>query len=335
MTTEETQPHSPKYDPRADSRAHLIDSAQRSTHDALEGWNDDNQMRVALAPMAVEFLGKAVLWSKNPVLVAPENNESALLKLANDQPDIRAKGIRTIGLKSVLRRVGEVTGALSVPQSRLDRMADVRNGAVHVGSGEESRLVLLDCLAVIDEFLARLELEQREFYGSYAELVTELLDTQKSEIARRVSLKRVKARQRLNRYEEEHGLPAFERWRQGLEDERWAKFDFRPYGENAAEIDCPECGSIGLLVGELDGSIEVDWDVERDEEGGWRGIPMPYLQMTMRPYSFECNVCKLNLSDVEELTEVDLPAAQYEVEIESLHPDFDPEDYERRMFIDE
>lgn len=335
VSTEKSQPPSPKSDPRAESRAHLIDSAQQWTHDALEGWNDDNHMRVALAPMAVELLGKAVLWSKNPVLLVPENNESALLKLASDQPDVRVKGLRTVGLKAVLRRVGEATGALSVPPARLDRIADVRNGAVHVGSGEEARLVLIDCLTIIGEFLLRLELDQGDFYGANADLVATLLDKQKSEIARRVSLKKVRARQRLTRYEEEHGLAAFERWKQGLEDERWASFAFRPYGENAAQIDCPECGSLGLVVGELDGSIEQDWDVERDADGGWVGVPSPYVQMTLRPDSFVCNVCRLDLGDVEELAEAGMPVAQYDVEPENLHPDFDSYEFARRYLYDE
>ncbi|MFF2495365.1 hypothetical protein [Agromyces sp. NPDC058064] len=324
----------PERDRRTESQALLIESSRQLAHDSLEAWAEENSTRVAFASIAVELLGKAVLWSKNPVLLVPENDEGSLLKLAGDQPDIYATGLKTIGLKVVLRRAGEVTGALSVPGTRLTRMINVRNGAVHVGAGTDARHVLLDCLTVLREFVARLGLDEAAFFGAYAELVSTLVDTQKTEIARRVSLKRVQARNRLDRRANDLGEVAYAQTNRALEDRRWG-FAFRLSGEGFAQFECPECKFMGILRGELDGSEEVDWDVEKTGDGEWEHIPSVYLQPTFAPGAFHCSVCQLRLSDIEELAEAGLPSAQYDVEDENLHPDFDLNEFAQWFYVGE
>jgi hypothetical protein len=155
------------------SETGLITGAQRWVCEALDAWSEDDQAKVALmAPMAVELLGKATLWRANPVLLVQLNDrhETSLFLLAT-RPDLAAKGIKTIGLQSVLGRLIKLLGNLPVAKERRDRLVDVRNGAVHVGSGDESRYVLLDCLAVVGVLLDRLGIERKSFFGSRTDTV--------------------------------------------------------------------------------------------------------------------------------------------------------------------
>src|SRR3546814_19563889 len=78
--------------------------------------------------MAVEHLGKAVLWHKNPVLLVQldEKDESSLFSLATN-PHL-GPAIRTITLRAVLHRTEKVMdGPPPLLQQRKDRMVNVRN----------------------------------------------------------------------------------------------------------------------------------------------------------------------------------------------------------------
>jgi hypothetical protein len=164
-------------DGKATSEAGLIAGAQRWISAALDAWSEDDLAKVALmAPLAVELLGKATLWRENPVLLVQlnERHEATLFLLAT-RPDLAVKGVRTIGLQVVLGRLIRLLGDLPVAKERRDRMVDVRNGAVHVGSADESRYVLLDCLAVVSVLLERLGGDRREFFGSHIHAVDALL----------------------------------------------------------------------------------------------------------------------------------------------------------------
>ena len=318
-------------DRRAESQTKLIESARDRIRDVLEAWTDEKHGRVSYAPIAVEHLGKALLWSKNPVLVADPASEDSLLMLAGDDPSIDSKNLRTIGLHVVLRRVGSLTGALSVPKTRLTRMTNVRNGAVHVGSVADPKLVLQDCLTVLGELIQRLGLDDEGFYGEHADLVVWVADAKKSELAARVDLKRRQARKRLERRNDDLGEAAFERTNQALADGRWSTTATAM--ESYADEICPECGYVGLLLGELDGRDEVDIDVSRGDDGDWEESANLYVQLTFTPSSFQCAVCRLRLIDIEELAESGLPAAGFDIEPDRLHPDFDINEFDHKRFV--
>src|SRR3546814_7558120 len=83
----------------------LADSAASWLDDALKSWEAGDYAKVAVqAPMAVEHLGKAVLWHKNPVLLVQldEKDESSLFSLATNSH--LGPAIRTITLRAVLNR---------------------------------------------------------------------------------------------------------------------------------------------------------------------------------------------------------------------------------------
>jgi hypothetical protein len=315
----------------------LITGAERWMREALDAWTTDDQAKVALmAPMAVELLGKATLWRENPVLLVQLNDrhEVSLFLLAT-RPDLATKGVKTIGLQIVMNRLIKLLGDLPVVKDRRERMVDVRNGAVHVGAGEQSRFVLLDCLAVVGVLLERLGIKQKDFFGPHIDVVDALLDERKTEISRQVVTKMAKARARLTRLEETLGEAVFKKATDELEEQRWTldPDDF-VNGGGGVEVDCPECGSKARLFGDLDVSGEVDYDAEPLGGGQYETIAVPYWQLRLGPQTFFCMVCNLQLHGTQELAEAGLPSRYFDVSSEELGPDFDRDEHIRAMYWD-
>lgn len=311
------------------SESELVAGAQRWIGAALDAWSEDDLAKVALmAPLAVELLGKASLWRENPVLLVQltERHEASLFLLAT-RADLRGKGVKTIGLQVVLARLTRLLGDLPVPKERRDRLVDVRNGAVHVGSGDESRHVLLDCLSITGALLDGLGLERKAFYGSHFPTVGALMSEYRSEISRAVAVKMAKARSRLAKLEVALGNEAFRRATDELEDQRWSldPDDFVTGGAGV-EATCPECGSKGRLFGEVDVSDEVDYDVEALGGGEYETITFGYCQAHLQPYAFVCTVCGLSLRGEQELSEAGLHSRRFEVTPQELG-DFDLEEH--------
>ena len=178
----------------------LIVSASSWMDDAMKAWAAGDFAKVGLmAPMAVEHLGKAALWNRNPVLLVrlDPNEEASLMALAT-APNLAAKALRTVGLKLLLTRVEKVLGGAPVlVRSDRERMVNVRNGITHIGTGELSRHVLLDALTVTNALLAHLDIDSGTFYGTHATNATELLDAKRTETGHTVLEKRARAQQRI------------------------------------------------------------------------------------------------------------------------------------------
>lgn len=320
------------------SETALIIGAKRWIREALDAWTEDDQAKVALmAPMAVELLGKATLWRENPVLLVQLNDRHELsLFLLSTRPDLATKGVKTIGLQIVLNRLIKLLGDLPVVKDRREHMVDVRNGAVHIGVGEQSRFVLLDCLTVVGVLLERLGIERKDFYGPHIDTVEALLDERKSEISRQVTVKMAMARARLTRLEEILGEPAFEKATDELEEQRWTldPDDFVTRG-GGVEVACPECGSKARLFGDVDVSGEADYDVEPLGGDQYKTIAAPYWQVRLGPKTFFCMVCNLQLHGTQELAEAGLPARYFDISNEDLGPDFDLGGHIRAMYEDD
>ncbi|WP_157108704.1 hypothetical protein [Aldersonia kunmingensis] len=305
---------------------HLINSASSWIGEAMNAWSDDDYGKVAvLAPLAVEHLGKAVLWSANPVLVVPlsQEAEANLVKLAI-APSLDDSKLRTVGLKLLLSRVEALIGPLPLDKSRRNRMVEVRNGAMHVASSEASRHVLTDALILCNHFIEQLDLKSEEFYRSHRESVTGLVAQGRSETEHRVAQKRAAARRILTQLEERLGEALFlettDRWQEevayALEDE-----DGR-----ALYWACPECSSQGLIRGHLDVFRTVDPDVslDLDSPGEW--------EILLSPTSFSCNVCRLALTGADELAAGGLPSREIPLWAKELGPNFDPAREAERLY---
>ncbi|MEV0361610.1 hypothetical protein [Nocardia fusca] len=78
-------------------------------------------------PLAVEHLGEAVLWKKNPVLVVPlaPEAETSLVELAT-VPSLTDPKHRTIGLELLLSRIDTAIGALPLNPAGTDELRAAR-----------------------------------------------------------------------------------------------------------------------------------------------------------------------------------------------------------------
>ena len=286
----------------------LLRSASRWMRDALTAWTEDDYAKVAaLSPLAVEHLGKAVLWKSNPALLVPLSQDSeASLFILIERPDLSSPKLRTIGLKLVLGRLDTLLGGLPLDQKQRSRMVDTRNGAMHVGLAEQSRYVLIDVLTLCEPLLARLGNAANWFYGSQKADVVGLLEAKRTEVEHRVAAKRARARMLLERLAEELGSNEYDEMTSGRESS--AEYDIDPddFGSFAVTRsvprDCPECGFSGRLIGQIDVSHEVEVEYEQIDEDEFREVvASDYYTVEMTPIAFACNVCNLTLHGQQEL----------------------------------
>jgi len=233
--------------------------------DALSAWVKEDQNKVAtMATIAVEHLGKALLWKTGPVLVLPlDKRHDALLVELVTKPELASPRLRTIGLEHVISRTRRLLGALPVPEDRCQRVVNARNGAIHVGTHEQSREILTDCLSLITTLSEALEHPAKVLYGDFFNTASVLLSQHEDAVAKVVAEKRARARHRLTEFENSLGEEAFQAAMNELERKARDEADemLRPT-EGAVEHACPECGSVGMLYGDIDLTATADWDFE-------------------------------------------------------------------------
>lgn len=290
--------------------------------------------------MAVELLGKAVLWSTNPPLLVPlENQQEAALVALSAEPNLDSPSLRTIGLKVTLGRLTRVIGDLPVPGKRQGRLVDCRNGALHVGtlpqSGDQSaevvaRQVLTDSLTLCNFLLAKLEVDAGTFYDDKSDLVAGLLQERRSELQHRVERRLTQARVRFDKWREH--FENEEMWESSATELEVAAADALPpdsFGLEMGGIDqeCPVCGYKGRLLGRV--GVEGDADVEY-EDGGYSYYG--YWTLTFYPRLFACHVCKLMLFDTQELDAAHIDSADREVSEAQLGEDFSAAEWAEELY---
>ena len=319
----------------------LYTAAKNRMSEALDAWLQGDFDRVASsAPLAVELLAKAGLWSVDPTLLLPleTKHEAALLALAT-APNLSSPSLRTIGLKIALGRLGKVFGDLPVPLTRQDRLVDCRNGAIHIGAlpqaGENTaetaaRLLLADALLLCTFVLGHLKLTSKAFYGDQAFAADQVLQERRSEVEHHVARLIAQADSKVTT------------WRAHVDnDDIWestaldlqdaAANDISPelFGAEMGAITevCPNCGYEGRLLGRVDVEDEVDWDREDGEM-----VPVGYWRVWFYPRAFACNVCKLVLREPAELSAAYLPAELRELEEAELGDDFSASEWAQARY---
>lgn len=331
-TTQSDRPASVRQ-PGSDS---LVRAATKWMDESLHAWANDDYVKVAaLAPLAVELLGKAVLWRANPALLVPlnANAEASLFALCRT-PALDSPKLRTIGLAEVLKRLERLLGTLGVEEAKRRTLTDVRNGAMHVGSPAQSRHVLVDCVTLTNQLIVELGISQETFYGSRRSDAATLLDAKRSEVGHRVAAKMALARHRLTELEERLGTDIFQEAADRLEAQGELDRDPNELGQvKAIEQACPECGSKAGLYGLVDVSPEVDVDVEPLGGGEYGSyISASWWEVTFAPRAFDCPVCQLTLTGIDELAEARLPTARHVIKPEALGEDFDPEAFAEELY---
>lgn len=313
----------------------LVTSASRWMRQALTGWADDDNAVVAmLAPIAVEHLGKALLWCRHPALLVPlASNAEESLHLLTGHANLAHPKLRTIGLAVVMQRLERCLDPFPLDKDSIRRLNEVRNGSVHVGAKDASRQVLVDTLSLCDSLLTNLGLAAPDFYAEQDGNVRGLLARKGTEVEAAVEAKRARARNHLSLLEERLGAEVFRDTTYRLAEEGRAVVDPERFGSSwdtvAIDRQCPECGSKARLVGRLDADAEPDWDVEEIN-----GVYETYLagtawNLTLAPQALVCNVCRLELLGPDELRAAGLPAQSYELDLTDMDDDFDISDFAR------
>lgn len=311
----------------------LVANAQRRIATALAAWHSDDYDTVCvMAPIAVEMLGKAALWSLNPALLTPvgPDAERSLIKLVVTK-DLSAPGIRTVGLSGVLTRLNELYVNFPIAVARRKNIANVRNGAVHVGArADEVLTVVQDCLEVISFLLNELGRDEHSFFGAELGTVKALANKHQESVSAAVQMKRARARSRLSHLK--HTLAgSFSVYVKGREDDRVAlSAEVAAPRKTGIDAVCPECASTGRLMGDLTLTEEVDFEMERVGESEWEPVIEPFWQAHLEPTDFLCVVCLLQLNGLEELRDVDLPTELLDVDAGDLNdPGITFEEYAR------
>lgn len=307
----------------------LVASASRWMGKALAGWVDDDPETVGLlAPIAVEHLGKAVLWARNPALLVPlSNSAEPSLQILASRPTIANPRLRTIGLGVLLDRLERALGAFPLATDEKKRLTDTRNGSVHVGAKGQSAHVLRDALRLCSVLLEDLGIDLGTFFGDQHGTAVGILDAQRTEVEGRVLAKEARARKRIADLEEQLGETAFAEAAALLEAEARDALDSAIL-EAAIDHSCPICERTGRLGGFLDVEGDVDWDVEKIGDA-YESYPIGFWRLHFTPMAFGCNVCKFSIDRHDELVAAKLPSEAYEISADDLDDDFDLDEYAR------
>jgi hypothetical protein len=289
-----------------------------------------------LAPIALEHLGKAALWNRNPALLVPlsSNNEESP-RILTAQPDLTNPRLKTVGLGVVLQRLERCIDPFPLSSDSVRIIGDTRNGSVHARLKGKSRQLLRDILSLCDALIEDIGTDSRSFYGDQEENVRGLLNEQRSEVEAAVAAKMARARNHLLVLEGKLGHDLFDDTAATLEAD--APFaidpgDWSSFRDSiAVNKGCPQCGRNGRLIGRLDADPEVDWDVEKIGDTYETYVSGTYWLLSFTPQSFQCNVCKLGLNGHDELAAARLPSGQYDIDTTELDDDFDVDEYTRSI----
>lgn len=296
--------------PKDPSVRSLVASAGKWIGKALDAWIEDDGEAVALlAPIAVEHLGKAVLWHTNPALLVEIRNgrEESLFKLAGTTPDIRDPDIRTIGFAQVLDRLEKLLGKPTFPldQRDKDKLVQIRNGSVHVGVRGVSATALQDSLRLCTALLKALDLTPEQFYGPATAQADEIVAARQDGLHERVLRKLAGARKNVEQLTVAVGPDRAEEVLDTLEAELEAGAELGgPMASTGYDAQlrrrCPACGRLG---GRLFGVVQAEreYQVFTNMSDGTTSEEL-VNHVLFDPQEFHCGVCKLTLVGVAEIS---------------------------------
>jgi len=297
----------------------LVRSAQKWLAEALSGWAEaDSAKVITLAPVAAEHLGKAALWHRNPVLLAPLDraHQRSFLMLAT-APDLNDATLRTVGLADVLSRLPTVfAAALPLDDKRKRRLIECRGGAVHVGqfTPENAQHVLTDVLTLVRWLSDLMSMSHGVLFGVHSDTANRLLDERRSAKERDVDRRLASAQSQMTQLARSVGEDLLH---DTIAQKEALTLDHLPRLISVVSVSakqrCPACHQQGMLLGDLE--TDVDVDAEWNPDGTVYSVGYDYLLI---PDSFYCHVCGLTLVDTEELEYCQLPSQRFSLPDEEI-----------------
>ncbi len=240
------------------------------------------------AGIAFELLGKAFLAGIHPSLLVDKDFDSLLQVCGAGSHSKRAPGnIRTIGAKDVISRTSQVLPQLKSYEQELGFLADMRNGAVHIGvigavNVVEIASVYFRATKVLAENCGQIP---DQYFSIHSETVKKLIDDSSREIEKVVTIKVARAKQV---FEEKYGELEIKLVDEIAEIIRQSYILEEYYDEYET---CPACLKISLSSG----TYEVEWELaDRDDE-----TPEPIVRLNVE--RFICKICGLSLNGRDEI----------------------------------
>lgn len=293
-------------------KENLLSKSSRWAQKALRSYLDSDQEQFFVqAGVSFELLGKAYLVGIHPSLIIDKDFDSLLQVCGAPVHSKRPPGnIRTIGGKEVVTKMIQIIPKLQSYNQQLGLLADLRNGAVHLGISDSTPLSDLNIAFLRSALIVLKECEYptTSYFGSYDELVGKLIDESSKEVERLVAIKMTKAKEGFQAKFNEMEVKTFEE----ITGIIFNSFTFYRY--ETVPLPCPVCGKLAYASGQFN----VYWDDEDDSP------PEPEVFLNIR--YFLCKVCGLELNGHEEILASGLPGTIY---IEDVDPKDFAEDFYR------
>ncbi|MFJ3359587.1 hypothetical protein [Streptomyces anthocyanicus] len=184
----------------------FFQGSKKAAHRAMDDHGRSEYDEFALhAGVAVEKLAKAALAAKNPVYVAEIRNNSAdVIMHLGGHAQLNAEKIRTVSATEAIKRLRKM-GVLQ-PDTDLDLLIEVRNGAVHAAPDSTLAKGMISPLArTIETLLEDISWPLDDFWGRWTNGVKAAVDEQRDAVFQDVQLRISQARHRLE--DRLEGLP--------------------------------------------------------------------------------------------------------------------------------
>lgn len=339
MPTAELNPHHLQISRR------LYKAAQDAAQVAINNYaseQEQEQLNAAFSiGVAVEYLGRAVVASHDPLLLAKHDSVESqiMLSRANTSGALDPKILRTTDSSMIwelLKKLNPKFAPYAMsrgkgnPPSLVSTVMGVRNSAAHMALVDRDYLEdATRALITIVESLHPLEAkEEVDFWPSdLMPTIQVLKDENSTAVARRFQAKLVYARSQLERLLSGMNTEEQERT-QAMLEARSVPLVSRDRHKDIEQT-CPACTRLGVATYLIEeGEPEGGWQETRGgsyAHSGWTRALYPFASM------FQCHVCGLQL-DADEFTPADIPTELDEdwEEIEDPFLDWEPdEDYLR------
>ncbi|RKE20112.1 hypothetical protein [Streptomyces sp. TLI_171] len=267
------------------SFAAFVDGAQKAAHRAMEDHGRGDYDEFALhAGVAVEKLAKGVLVQKNPLyIVDMRGGAEMLFHLGGHR---LARKVRTIGATETLARLRMLD--VSLPGAQLDLLIDMRNGVAHSVASSQAKSLLPTFAETVTALANEAAEDIERFWGRWADTARTAVDGKSSQVERDVM---IRIRQARHRFDDRFaGLPEGAKEQvlsarripeqftiTTLPDSPMAVLRYTPV--------CPACGGQASTVYTLSTSTSTT--------------------TTMNATAFACQLCGLELDDLEEIRAAD------------------------------
>lgn len=282
--------------------------------------NGDNTHSLVSMAISAELLGKSYLAGIHPSLIADLKDFDSLLTIvgAGAHSKRPIHDVKTISATEVFSRCQKLLPSLSDYKTELEKLANIRNGIVHVGLYDTvlAEKLFVPYLKHTKAIINAMELTNSEFHGDHTKYVEQTIEGSSESIRNGVA--------RLI----EKSKGTFAKRFGELEPDLMAKLlesvvaTYAPSSSREQLLGCPACGTKALVRGL---PIITDYDADFDQDGNViSATPIAVLHLN----SLRCKACDLSLTTIESLQAAGVPTILDDVIVDPWDHSDPQEDFE-------